>query len=87
MKTWKPWPGINCPDCGCETEVESDHDAADGICNDEDRLRCSDNECQRHSQDLGCVLVLGDGPEVVEQFDEWPIGEDDKPYRPAEDSP
>ena len=51
MKTWKPWPGCDCPDCGNSTEVLSDADAPDGFTTDGDAVRCSDPACPRHTQD------------------------------------
>jgi len=80
-KTWKPWPGSDCPDCGCGTEVESDADAAEGWTTDCDRLRCSDPACPRHTQDLGHTIVEAED-DVGDSFDGWPIGDDDKPYNP-----
>ena len=81
MKTWKAWPGIDCPDCGSSTEIESDADCKDGDCYDSDQLRCSDPKCQRHTEELGYVAVY-DVDDIDEIFEAWPIGDDDKPYRP-----
>ena len=79
MKTWKPWPGCDCPDCGSSTEVESD--AADGWTHDCDQLRCRDSECPRHTEDLGHTVVYAED-DVGDSFEGWPIGDDDKPYNP-----
>lgn len=81
MKTWKPWPGLDCPDCGSSAEVESNLGFGDGWANDSDCLRCSDPTCPRHTEDLGHVTVY-DEDDVSSSFEEWPIGEDDKPYDP-----
>lgn len=83
MKSWQFWPGCDCPDCGCSTEVESDSDAAEGWTTDGDPLRCSDPACPRHTEDLGHTIVY-DEDDVGYDFDAWPIGDDDKPHRPED---
>ena len=81
MKTWKPWPGCSCPDCGNNTEVLSDANAPEGYTNDSDALRCSDTDCPRHTQDLGQTTVYAED-DVTDDFEGWPIGDDDRPYNP-----
>ena len=81
MKTWKPWPGCDCPDCGSGTEVLSDAEAPDGYTTDGDAVRCSDPACPRHTQDLGQTTVYAED-DVCDEFEGWPIGDDDKPYNP-----
>lgn len=83
MKTWKPWPGSDCPDCGSGTEYLTNTDDPDGWTTDLDPVRCSDPSCPRHTEDLGHTVVYAED-EVTDTFDPWPIGEDDKPYRPQE---
>jgi hypothetical protein len=82
VKTWHPWPGCDCPDCGSSTEVESDAGSKPGWTNDCDRLRCSDPKCPRHVEDLGHTIVY-DVDDVGDAFDAWPIGDDDLPHRPG----
>ena len=80
MKTWKPWPGCDCPDCGSSTEVFTAQ-TRDGWTDDGDDLRCSDPACPRHTLDLGQTVVY-DVDDVSDSFEGWPIGDDDKPYNP-----
>jgi hypothetical protein len=83
-KAWKPWPGCDCPDCGDGTEYLTDQ-TRDGWTVDGDPIRCADPKCPRHTEDLGQTVVY-DEDDVGDSFEAWPIGEDDKPYRPPENS-
>ena len=81
-KTWKPWPDGDCPDCGCGLEVLTECTEG-GWTMDCDPLRCEDPACPRHTQDLGHTVVM-DEDAVSQEFEGWPIGEDDQPYNPAQ---
>ena len=84
MKTWKPWPGCDCPDCGNSTEVFTDC-VEDGWTMDCDPIRCDDPACPRHTEDLGHTIVV-DADDVFDEFEGWPIGEDDEPHRPGKEA-
>lgn len=81
MKTWKPWPGTNCPDCGSSCEILSSTAAEEGDCQDGDLLRCEDPYCPRHTEELGYVSGWDDAY-VGDAFEAWPLDDNDQPYKP-----
>jgi len=82
MKSWKPWPGCDCPDCGSNTEVFTKC-KKEGYTIDTDPVRCSDPACPRHTEDLGWTIVYEEDS-VATAFDSWPIGDDNKPCKPED---
>lgn len=92
-RTWKEWPGCDCPDCGSGTEVFAEekplHDlvlkdegcVAEVSVGDQDPVRCSDPACPRHTRDLGSISVYDDG-DATWEFEAWPVGDDGKPCMP-----